>query len=53
MLKAAAELSAKGLRVGLFDWELDEFVHRTRLEMICGPTLPEIRYVRCSKPLVT
>ncbi len=53
MLKVAAELTKRGLRVGLFDWEMDEFVHRRRLEMIAGQEMPEgIRYIRCAKPLV-
>lgn len=51
-LFTAATLAALGVRVGYFDWELDESVHRERLERITGPEMPDIRYVRCQRPLV-
>lgn len=51
-LLIAGTLSTQGLQVGYFDWELDAFTHRRRLEQIHGPDMPAIRYVRCDKPLV-
>ena len=45
-------LASQGMRVGYFDWELDKFTHRRRLEQICGDDMPDIRYVRCDRPLV-
>jgi hypothetical protein len=51
-LYLAARLSERGLRVGLFDWELSGEDHRDRLERLCGPDMPDIRYVRCDRPLV-
>lgn len=51
-LYAAGRLDAAGVRVGLFDWELAGEDHRDRAERLFGPTLPEVRYVRCTRPLV-
>lgn len=51
-LKVASDLASQGVRVGYFDWELDKFTHRRRLEQINGPDMPDVRYVRCDKPLV-
>ena len=45
-------LAQQGVRVGLFDWELDAYAHRDRLERLFGAVMPEIRYVRCERPLV-
>jgi hypothetical protein len=51
-LLIASTLAAQGIRVGYFDWELDQYTHRRRLEQITGPDMPDLRYVRCDKPLV-
>jgi hypothetical protein len=51
-LRAASELAADGTRVAFFDWELDKFVHRRRLQSINGPDMPDVIYVRCDRPLV-
>lgn len=51
-MKVAAELAEAGLRIAYFDWELDKFTHRRRLKMLSGPDLPDVRYVRCDRPLV-
>ena len=50
-LLTASELARQGVRVGFFDWELDQFAHRRRLEQITGPDMPDVRYVRCDRPL--
>jgi hypothetical protein len=51
-LRYASELAASGERIGFFDWELDPFTHRRRLEAINGPHMPDVRYVRLDRPLV-
>ena len=51
-LKLLADLAGCGLRVGYFDWELSGEDHRDRLGRLCSGPLPDIRYVRCEKPLV-
>ena len=35
-----------------FDWELDAGAHRLRLERLFGRDMPDVRYVRCERPLV-
>lgn len=45
-------LARGGLRVGYFDWELDQWTHRPRLEQLFGSNMPDVRYVRCDRPLV-
>lgn len=52
-LGAVVELARMGLRVGYFDWEMDEYAHHDRLRMLVpsGP-IPSIKYVRCRRPLV-
>jgi hypothetical protein len=45
-------LAQRGLRVGLFDWELAGEDHRDRLERLFGQAMPAIAYVRCERPLV-
>jgi hypothetical protein len=45
-------LAQRGVRTALFDWELDRFAHRERLERLFGPEMPDVRYVRCERPLV-
>lgn len=47
----AGNLARRGLRVGLFDWELDGAEHRLRLERLFPGSPPPIVYVRCSRPL--
>lgn len=51
-LYVGAMLTARGCRVGLFDWELDAETHRLRLEQLCGADMPSMRYVKCETPLV-
>ena len=50
-LSIAGELSNGGLRVGYADWELSPEEHRTRLEQLFGPVMPEIFYIRCARPM--
>jgi hypothetical protein len=51
-LLIASTLAGHGERVGYFDWEMDPWTHRRRLEGICGTDMPDIRYVRCERPLI-
>src|SRR5262249_29091525 len=51
-LTAAATHAVQGLRVGYCGWDRDKFTHRRRLEQICGSEMPDVRYVRCDKPLI-
>jgi hypothetical protein len=51
MLAIANEQARAGVRVAIFDWELDAHEHRDRQARI-DPELPEILYVKCDKPLV-
>jgi hypothetical protein len=51
-LYSAGVLAQRGERVGLADWELDEGAHRQRLEQLFGHDMPDVRYVRCERPLV-
>jgi hypothetical protein len=51
-LYVLGRLAERGLPVGLFDWELDAGAHRLRLEQLFGAAMPDIRYVRCDRPLV-
>ncbi|HXG72996.1 MAG TPA: AAA family ATPase [Gemmatimonadaceae bacterium] len=48
----AGRLSQQGIRAALFDWELSGEDHRDRLERVFGADMPDIPYVRCSRPLV-
>lgn len=48
----ASELAKAGERVGYFDWEMDQFTHRRRLEALNGREMPDVRYVRLEKPLI-
>ena len=50
-LNIAGVLAKRGLRVGYFDWELSGEDHRDRLERLFGADMPDIRYLRCDKPL--
>jgi len=45
-------LAERGKRVALFDWELDAAQHRLRLERLHGTDMPDVRYVRCDRPLI-
>lgn len=51
-LYLAGKLSQTGIRTALFDWELAGEDHRDRLERLFGADMPDVRYVRCSRPLV-
>lgn len=46
------KLSRCGVNVALFDWELAPDEHRGRLERLFGHDMPDVRYVRCERPLV-
>jgi hypothetical protein len=48
----AGELQQQGLRVGIFDWELAGDDHRERLEALYGADMPDVKYLRCDRPLV-
>lgn len=50
MLAIANEQARAGVRVAIFDWELDAHEHRERQARI-DPELPEILYIKCDKPL--
>jgi len=50
-LKLADEQARAGIRVGYFDWEMDQYEHRDRQARI-DPEMPDIVYVRCERPLV-
>ena len=52
-LQFGGELATCGVRVALFDWELDADAHRLRLEQLFGAAMmPDVRYVRCERPLI-
>lgn len=51
-LYVAGRLAQSGLRVALFDWELEAEDHRLRLEHLFGADMPAVVYARCSRPLV-
>lgn len=51
-LYLAGLLSERGVRVGLFDWELAGEDHRERLGRLFPDGMPRILYVRCERPLV-
>ncbi len=48
----AGRLSERGVRVGLFDWELCGEDHRERLERLFSDGMPRVLYARCDRPLV-
>ncbi len=48
----AGLLVRAGLRVAFVDWELSGDEHRDRLERLFGADMPDVRYVRCDRPLV-
>lgn len=50
-LLIAGRLAERGERVLLCDWELDQDVHRGRLERLFGKQMPELLYLRCDRPL--
>lgn len=50
-LYLAGRLAQRGVRVGLFDWELAGEDHRDRLERLFGADMPPIWYRRCRHPL--
>jgi hypothetical protein len=51
-LYTAGVLAQRDLRVALVDWELDAGAHRQRLAQLFGRDMPDVRYVRCDRPLV-
>jgi hypothetical protein len=51
-LYLAGRLEQRGIRTAIFDWELAAEDHRDRLERLFGPDMPDVKYVRCSRPLV-
>ena len=50
-LHLAVRLSGLGLRVLYADWEFAGEDHRDRLERLTGPEMPDVRYVRCDRPM--
>jgi hypothetical protein len=50
-LYLAGELAQRGYAVGLFDWELAGEDHRDRLERLFGADMPDVKYVRCDRPI--
>lgn len=48
----AGRLSEQGVLPAIFDWELAADDHRVRLELLFGPSMPRIIYVRCERPLI-
>jgi hypothetical protein len=50
-LYLATRLAAAGLRVLYADWEFAGEDHRDRLERITGEDMPDVRYVRCERPM--
>ena len=51
-LYVLGKLAQAGERVAFFDWELDQWTHRMRLERLFAADMPDVRYVRCERPLV-
>lgn len=51
-LYQAGLLVRAGLHVAFVDWELSGDEHRDRLERLFGADMPDVRYVRCDRPLV-
>jgi hypothetical protein len=51
-LYLAGRLAQRGLRVGVFDWELAGEDHRDRLERLFGSDMPGVWYRRCRQPLI-
>ncbi len=47
----ATEQARQGIRVGYFDWELDQDDHYHRQRRI-DPAMPDVFYIKCDKPLV-
>ena len=50
-LYIAGRLAQQHIRPVIFDWELAGEDHRDRLERLFGPDMPDVRYVRCERPL--
>jgi hypothetical protein len=50
-LYLSTRLSALGLRVLYADWEFAGEDHRDRLERLTGEDMPDVRYVRCERPM--
>jgi hypothetical protein len=51
-LHAAGRLHQMGVRTLYLDYEMDEGEHRNRLEALFGATMPGVRYLRASRPLI-
>jgi hypothetical protein len=51
-LYLAGRLAQRGIRPAIFDWEMSGEDHRDRLERIFGCNMPDVQYVRCTRPLV-
>jgi hypothetical protein len=51
LLQVLSELSRRGVRTALLDWELDEDAHHDRLARLYGDHPPEVLYLQCRKPL--
>lgn len=44
-------LAQQGIKVALFDWEMDAQDHRLRLGQLFGHDMPQVHYKRCDLPL--
>ncbi|MGE0450213.1 MAG: hypothetical protein AB7Q29_11595 [Vicinamibacterales bacterium] len=51
-LYLAGRLAQQGIRTAVFDWELVGEDQRDRLERLFGSQMPDVLYVRCTRPLV-
>lgn len=50
-LYVLGQLSIRGYRVLLVDWELDGMDHRTRLRRLFDGDLPDVHYLRADRPI--
>ena len=51
-LRDAGELAKRNVKTGYADWELDAREHRRRFERLFGHDMPDVRYIRCDRPLI-
>ena len=52
LLWVLGNLRQRGLKVGLADWELTADDHRQRLREMFPENTPDVRYLRCARPIV-
>lgn len=51
-LYLAGRLAERGLGVGYFDWELDQYSHYERLERLFPDGMPRIIYAKCDRAVI-